>query len=112
LVYGFFFFSSRRRHTRSIRDWSSDVCSSDLGHQRLVELLLSDEVGGNEQLAQFVSHRRHRFAPSGGKVVREQSTRNIRERVYCVIGVLSTNNHPDPLKSLPARRTRQTTSGW
>src|SRR5699024_11970169 len=26
-----FFFSSRRRHTRSKRDWSSDVCSSDLG---------------------------------------------------------------------------------
>src|SRR5690349_10908870 len=28
--YIFFFFSSRRRHTRSLRDWSSDVCSSDL----------------------------------------------------------------------------------
>src|SRR5256884_898502 len=27
----FFFFSSRRRHTRCSRDWSSDVCSSDLG---------------------------------------------------------------------------------
>src|SRR5699024_11218001 len=26
----FFFFASRRRHTRSKRDWSSDVCSSDL----------------------------------------------------------------------------------
>src|SRR6266498_4593880 len=26
----FFFFSSRRRHTRCGRDWSSDVCSSDL----------------------------------------------------------------------------------
>src|SRR5207249_7788735 len=26
----FFFFSSRSRHTRSKRDWSSDVCSSDL----------------------------------------------------------------------------------
>src|SRR6266498_2493027 len=26
-----FFFSSRRRHTRCGRDWSSDVCSSDLG---------------------------------------------------------------------------------
>src|SRR3989440_374071 len=29
--FSFFFFSSRRRHTRSDRDWSSDVCSSDLG---------------------------------------------------------------------------------
>src|SRR5256884_4901276 len=36
----FFFFSSRRRHTRCSRDWSSDVCSSDLlvggTHGRLV----------------------------------------------------------------------------
>src|SRR5207249_8585803 len=34
-----FFFSSRRRHTRSKRDWSSDVCSSDL-----VERLRVDTV--------------------------------------------------------------------
>src|SRR2546422_5901636 len=30
----FFFFSSRRRHTRCSRDWSSDVCSSDLAADR------------------------------------------------------------------------------
>src|SRR3712207_7622314 len=30
LSFCFFFFSSRRRHTRYWRDWSSDVCSSDL----------------------------------------------------------------------------------
>src|SRR2546429_2621872 len=30
-----FFFSSRRRHTRCSRDWSSDVCSSDLYRCRL-----------------------------------------------------------------------------
>src|SRR2546422_8768761 len=30
LSFFFFFFSSRRRHTRCSRDWSSDVCSSDL----------------------------------------------------------------------------------
>src|SRR5690606_38770381 len=33
----FFFFSSRRRHTRFSRDWSSDVCSSDL---QLIFLIL------------------------------------------------------------------------
>src|SRR5699024_12059350 len=41
-----FFFSSRRRHTRSKRDWSSDVCSSDL----LLCLLpdqLSPQVSGS-----------------------------------------------------------------
>src|SRR5436305_6361406 len=31
-----FFFSSRRRHTRCGRDWSSDVCSSDLGDGAVV----------------------------------------------------------------------------
>src|SRR5690349_23429250 len=36
-MYCFFFFSSRRRHTRSLRDWSSDVCSSDLTFTATVE---------------------------------------------------------------------------
>src|SRR5437879_12916126 len=36
IVFFFFFFSSRRRHTRYIGDWSSDVCSSDLGSPRSV----------------------------------------------------------------------------
>src|SRR5688572_32300876 len=35
----FFFFSSRRRHTRFDCDWSSDVCSSDLGPMVLPEPL-------------------------------------------------------------------------
>src|SRR3712207_8489275 len=37
----FFFFSSRRRHTRYWRDWSSDVCSSDLrasGQRRFISM--------------------------------------------------------------------------
>src|SRR3712207_8739093 len=33
ILWPFFFFSSRRRHTRYWRDWSSDVCSSDLGFE-------------------------------------------------------------------------------
>src|SRR5206468_10143226 len=40
--YFFFFFSSRRRHTRSDRDWSSDVCSSDL---QLLVTLRRDPAG-------------------------------------------------------------------
>src|SRR5690625_7036169 len=61
----YFFFSSRRRHTRWPRDWSSDVCSSDLGvglgngatqgihvagqivvthHQRLLSLALIPQI--------------------------------------------------------------------
>src|SRR2546429_7258059 len=32
-----FFFSSRRRHTRCSRDWSSDVCSSDLARDQVAQ---------------------------------------------------------------------------
>src|SRR3712207_7350818 len=50
-LFYFFFFSSRRRHTRYWRDWSSDVCSSDLNkyfidtttsgiHQKFLELFI------------------------------------------------------------------------
>ena len=38
----FFFFSSRRRHTRYWRDWSSDVCSSDLQRSRVGKVVLVD----------------------------------------------------------------------
>src|SRR5438094_2817174 len=37
-AHSFFFFSSRRRHTRSYGDWSSDVCSSDLHCGRLLRM--------------------------------------------------------------------------
>src|SRR5215204_7072580 len=49
-----FFFSSRRRHTRSLCDWSSDVCSSDLD----VITLHSQEIDGVE-----------RFGVTDGEVV-------------------------------------------
>src|SRR6266850_6659861 len=44
----FFFFSSRRRHTRLQGDWSSDVCSSDLG-RRLPERQGRGEGQGGAQ---------------------------------------------------------------
>src|SRR5256884_2393415 len=39
-----FFFSSRRRHTRCSRDWSSDVCSSDLVDMGVEPFLISSSV--------------------------------------------------------------------
>src|SRR6266550_5515607 len=42
----FFFFSSRRRHTRCSRDWSSDVCSSDLRHGTHI---LAQQQGGSQE---------------------------------------------------------------
>src|SRR2546422_224585 len=43
----FFFFSSRRRHTRCSRDWSSDVCSSDL------RALADPQFGRDKSCADF-----------------------------------------------------------
>src|SRR5206468_9902043 len=42
-----FFFSSRRRHTRSDRDWSSDVCSSDLDLDNVEFVLVNTEIQGS-----------------------------------------------------------------
>src|SRR5256885_4962838 len=49
---GFFFFSSRRRHTRLQGDWSSDVCSSDLLGSEVGRVKLEDgsEVQGGKLL--------------------------------------------------------------
>src|SRR5437588_9682514 len=44
-----FFFSSRRRHTRSLCDWSSDVCSSDLEGAAAVESRTDLAVRGDDR---------------------------------------------------------------
>src|SRR5437762_11321280 len=63
-----FFFSSRRRHTRYIGDWSSDVCSSDLrlpdvsataGHAGIVE----EQVHGPELRGRTISELLHVLCP-------------------------------------------------
>src|SRR2546428_12686858 len=71
----FFFFSSRRRHTRSDRDWSSDVCSSDLaafaqGAERVAQVLRGGVDGAHApRLAAVVLHLRE--APKDRKSVVE-----------------------------------------
>src|SRR6266536_5305168 len=53
-----FFFSSRRRHTRSTRDWSSDVCSSDLQEDIMRDLslleLFAQKTANREALLRIV----------------------------------------------------------
>src|SRR5215217_9423939 len=56
-----FFFSSRRRHTRYWRDWSSDVCSSDL--TRGAPPPSGPGVTGSPDLRHLVTLRHHRVAP-------------------------------------------------
>src|SRR3989449_1474137 len=76
----FFFFSSRRRHTRCSRDWSSDVCSSDLppggadlaarergpelGEQRALGLAVALPLLGGERLDALTQRHARRPAAS------------------------------------------------
>src|SRR5436309_6671756 len=78
----FFFFSSRRRHTRFSRDWSSDVCSSDLhpnsraGHRH---------VRGPHRIER--GHQPHRSwicrRPAWGRSEEHTSELQSRENLVC-----------------------------
>src|SRR5215203_2220431 len=52
----FFFFSSRRRHTRYWRDWSSDVCSSDLTHLVSPEMAAAAAISGETRWVRSEEH--------------------------------------------------------
>src|SRR5256885_6598494 len=73
----FFFFSSRRRHTRLQGDWSSDVCSSDLGVDKEQEPAESEGAAGQAlslpgDRADIAARRHHvrPRQPSRGKTPR------------------------------------------
>src|SRR5699024_12087125 len=76
------FFSSRRRHTRSKRDWSSDVCSSDLASARQNTDSVSSHSGhsSNEQR----QHYRHRSI-------------HRRERIRAAIIEWSSRDQPEEI---------------
>src|SRR5690606_40552893 len=76
------FFSSRRRHTRFSRDWSSDVCSSDLIWQNTAADL--------EEMAKFNANG-HRFHPGTIKVVDQ----NGDYRISADDQVIRGSNRPD-----------------
>src|SRR6476620_1421917 len=58
----FFFFSSRRRHTRYWRDWSSDVCSSDLAGRGVYLLSFLPESDVNRIVEYSASIGKRSFA--------------------------------------------------
>src|SRR3989449_11602491 len=64
-----FFFSSRRRHTRCSRDWSSDVCSSDLGtdvtERRRAEEALRRSEESSRTVVEHASHGIYKSTPDG-----------------------------------------------
>src|SRR2546429_1325207 len=84
----FFFFSSRRRHTRCSRDWSSDVCSSDLVAVRGLRHLLCGALDAEVS-------RRLRFSrgdggdPAGRALERsEEHTSELQSRLHLVCRLL------------------------
>src|SRR5438034_4698575 len=87
-----FFFPSRRRHTRSLCDWSSDVCSSDLqpGHvHRLVERAdvhrAVAEVADGDALALLVAQR-VRGAGGEGEVAADDAVAAVKAVLDVEIG--------------------------
>src|SRR6266498_4291398 len=85
----FFFFSSRRRHTRCGRDWSSDVCSSDLAGQpvRLPGVQGGERVRPLQQQAQLAGGEHPGQRP--GRVARsEEHTSELQSRPHLVCRLL------------------------
>src|SRR5699024_11513398 len=68
LPLSFFFFSSRRRHTRSKRDWSSDVCSSDLV-QTLSQQAVLDKLKATEFDYILIDEAHRAAAPSYQRIL-------------------------------------------
>src|SRR2546429_5339336 len=68
MLYFFFFFSSRRRHTRCSRDWSSDVCSSDLYKRTIfaAEFVLDGQVRIGKGVVRVKSCVFKQFRPGEG----------------------------------------------
>src|SRR5438067_8974612 len=67
MMYNFlFFFSSRRRHTRSKRDWSSDVCSSDLEVQDAEE---TKQIIDRHNVTWIVSYDADRVAENSAQIL-------------------------------------------
>src|SRR5690349_17405552 len=60
-VAGCFFFSSRRRHTSSLRDWSSDVCSSDLAIFRACSKRSSEYLQAAGDIPNFALNTREKW---------------------------------------------------
>src|SRR5260370_4475957 len=111
----YFFFSSRRRHTRFKCDWSSDVCSSDLS----ASLILYNTCSIREKAAQKVFSRlgEYRTKQAAGQVigvlgcVAQQEGEEIFERapwVSLVCGSASYRKLPELLAQVEAGNQRVT----
>src|SRR5205814_4903434 len=72
----YFFFSSRRRHTRCLSDWSSDVCSSDLARSSDMTVGVEEEFSilDPETLELLPRFEQLRDAAAGDEVLGDSIT--------------------------------------
>src|SRR5439155_4652499 len=86
--FSIFFFSSRRRHTRWPRDWSSDVCSSDLlilAQDAGAILLIRIDITGFRAQAEYAKRRAQQFT-SHAEIEAVTSTFEMLSKAPCKIG--------------------------
>src|SRR5690606_39312050 len=78
-----FFFSSRRRHTRFSRDWSSDVCSSDLHRRYLINNYLDTIRGTVFRQVKFAEFEKltHERVEGGGALTADWMSERYYELV-------------------------------
>src|SRR5438046_9920350 len=77
-----FFFSSRRRHTRLVSDWSSDVCSSDLD-RKTSEALMVGTDGGVRGAVIFLEGVAKGKKPTGEVLLDRSEERRVGKECKC-----------------------------
>src|SRR6266853_5551766 len=96
----FFFFSSRRRHTRFDCDWSSDVCSSDLWDAQDEQLVENFLIGPDHRVVERVGSG----APEIGRA-------SCRERVYISVVAVSLKKKKRGKQHIPLDLFHEIKSG-
>src|SRR5476649_3040745 len=71
-----FFFSSRRRHTRSLCDWSSDVCSSDLCRRSRISPAVCCKAWGRRSNGRSEERRVGKSVDLGGRRIIKKKKKN------------------------------------
>src|SRR2546429_3463117 len=89
----YFFFSSRRRHTRCSRDWSSDVCSSDL-----IALVFSDHRLPDGSFRGLLNHV-HSAGRTPPVVLTTGASDSVDPKEMAECGVLRSEEHTPELQS-------------